>query len=144
MLETPTESRLRDQVARIPEVWLVYLYGSVARGDASERSDIDFGVYLDEGLTPLAMGRLRIELIGHFVEITRQDAVDLVVMNRASICQQFEVIKPSKPLFVRDESKRIDIEARIMSEYLDWKYYEETHAEIFLAKIRERGESLRV
>ena len=43
-------SHARDAVlGMLPDVWAVYLYGSVARGDAGPRSDLDLAVLLPPG-----------------------------------------------------------------------------------------------
>lgn len=47
---------------------------------------------------------------------------DVRILNTAPIEFQFEIIKKGKVIFSRDESRRIDYEADLISTYLNLKY----------------------
>ena len=54
------------------------MFGSVARGDATEASDIDFLVDLDEGRTLLDLGGLLMDLrdlLGHDVDVVTESSL---------------------------------------------------------------------
>ena len=67
---------------RVP-VTLGILYGSHARGEATERSDIDIAVEFDEGLSSVERTRARLDLIEQLnVELETDDA-DVLPLSRA-------------------------------------------------------------
>ncbi|WP_094227151.1 type VII toxin-antitoxin system MntA family adenylyltransferase antitoxin [Methanolobus psychrotolerans] len=120
-------------------VELAYLFGSVSEGKAGARSDIDIGVYLSGTLTKVQRNHKRIELIGSLATLLKSDKVDLLVINDTSPVLSFEIIKPNVLVFERDQDLKVDVEQRIMSTYLDWKYYEDRLNRNFLKRIMEKG-----
>lgn len=120
-------------------VELAYLFGSVAEGKAGALSDIDIGVYLSGTLTKAERDRKRIELIGKLMALIKSDRVDLQVINDTSPVLSFEIIRPNVLIFERDSDLKVDVEQRIMSVYLDWKYYEDRLNQNLLKRIMEKG-----
>ncbi|WP_319508855.1 nucleotidyltransferase domain-containing protein [uncultured Methanolobus sp.] len=120
-------------------VELAYLFGSVSEGKAGVLSDIDIGVYLSGSLTKSQRNHKRIELIGSLTTLLKSDSVDLLVINDTSPVLSFEIIKPNVLIHARDHSLRVDVEHRIMSTYLDWKYYEDRLNQNLLKRIMEQG-----
>lgn len=121
------------------DVELAYLFGSVAEGKAGELSDIDIGVYLADTVTKAQRGLMRIELISGLTALLGSDRVDLLVLNDTPPVLSFEIIRPNVLVFERDSSLKVDVEQRIMSVYLDWKYYEDRLNRNLLKRITERG-----
>ncbi len=79
---------LRRNIPEIVEglpVRLVYLHGSVARGEATPLSDVDLALVCDEGLSP----RERLEVIFHVTaELSRRAGIaeaDVRVINDAPL-----------------------------------------------------------
>jgi predicted nucleotidyltransferase len=120
-------------------VELAYLFGSVAEGRAGDLSDIDIGVYLSDTLINTERSHKRIELIGRLMSLLRTERVDLLVINDISPVLKFEVIRPNVLIFERDRGLKMDVEQRIMSVYLDWKYYEDRLNQNLLKRIMEKG-----
>ena len=121
------------------DVKIAYLFGSSTKNNVRKLSDIDIGVLLDESLTEVKISELRLKLISDLTSILRTNKVDLVVMNNAPLLLNYEIIKSNYPIFIRNESERIDFECRIMSKYLDRRYYDKRHYKIFLSKVAKRG-----
>ena len=120
-------------------VKLAYLFGSVAEGKEGKLSDVDLAVFLDESLSKLERFRLQLKLISELTSILKTDRIDLTVMNNAPLTLNYEIIKANHPLLVRDEGQKIDFEHRILSCYLDRRYYDKRWAAEFLKKVAERG-----
>ncbi len=120
-------------------VELAYLFGSMAEGKAGILSDIDIGVYLSGSLTKAQRNHKRIELIGSLATLLQSDSIDLLIINDTSPVLSFEIIKPNVLIHARDHSLRVDVEHRIMSTYLDWKYYEDRLNQNLLKRIMEQG-----
>ncbi|MDI6896404.1 type VII toxin-antitoxin system MntA family adenylyltransferase antitoxin [Methanocella conradii] len=136
---TDIDKKLSEFFNKQERVKLAYLFGSTAKGKAGGLSDIDIAVVLDESLNKKERFDLQLKLISELAGVLNTDKVDLVVMNDAPISLQYEIIKASRPLLVRNESKRIDLEHRILSRYLDRRYYEKRWAADFLRKVAEKG-----
>ncbi len=118
---------------------LAYLFGSAARGKEGKLSDIDLGVYLTEILSKKERFEKRLELISDITSVLKTNKLDLIIMNDASISLNFEIIKANNPIFVRNETKKIDVEVLIMAKYLDRRYYEKRASDIFLSKVLRNG-----
>jgi hypothetical protein len=121
---------IRDYLARQPEVVLVYLYGSYATGRVWAESDLDIGVLFEnEGTAPQPFR----QALHHAAELqsqARQVQVDLRELNGAPIEFLMQVIKPGRCLYARSERERVEFEARVIRDYLDFKpvldeYYRE-------------------
>lgn len=107
-----------------PQVQVLWLYGSRANGTAGPASDWDLAVAFDpiKQSGPLGTAlenRLRPELLA--LEWQRalglaEGKLSVVDINQASIPLAFAVIDANRPLYSRDEGRRLQEEARIMSQ----------------------------
>lgn len=121
------------------DVRLAYLFGSSAKGVRGKLSDVDIGVLVDESLNKDKVFELQLKLISDLTSILRTDKIDLVIMNDAPTSLNYEIIKAKSYILVRNESGRVEFECRVMSEYLDRRYYDKRHAELFLKKVAKKG-----
>ena len=131
--------QLGDDISRIPEIVLVYVFGSVASGTANGSSDLDIGIYTRNKIDKKHVGLFKLRMIDFFVSRLKIDRVDVIIMDYAPVTLNFEIIKPNYLIFSRDESTRIDFEHYIMSRYLDQRYYDLRHAAQVRHDVRERG-----
>ncbi len=116
-----------------------YLFGSAAKEKTGKLSDVDIGVLLDEGLSKDGMFEIRLRLIRDLKPILKTDKIDVVVMNKAHVSLNYEIIKANKHLFVRNKAEKVEFEHQIMLRYLDRCYYDKRHSKLFLKKVAERG-----
>lgn len=78
MLAVEDVRRHRDEILQIAErrgAHNVRIFGSVARGEADERSDVDFLVELEPGRSLLDLGGLLMDLqqlLGHPVDVVTE------------------------------------------------------------------------
>jgi predicted nucleotidyltransferase len=75
---------------------LLLLFGSRARGDASERSDWDFGYVARPDFDPL-------ELSARLVEVLGTDRVDLADLNRAGALVRFRAARDGLVVFAAND-----------------------------------------
>jgi predicted nucleotidyltransferase len=106
-----------EAAADMPEIQLVYLFGSQITGNIGPASDYDFGVLLD---SMADWPQIRAELRHRLAEALGTGRIDLVLLNQAPIELAFAVIAQGEPLFERDIATRVEYEARIMSLYGDY------------------------
>lgn len=95
----------------MPNVRLIYLFGSQADGSATPSSDIDIAVLLDKKMNPVA----RFDLEQTLAIELNQD-VDLVDLLMASTVLQNQVIMNGELLF-GSENEQTKFEMQIMSMY---------------------------
>ena len=115
---TPIEARLRDFFAGDPRgAVAVYLFGSVARGEARPDSDIDVGIlFAAEPPATLDAPQFAVEAeLERF--LGRQ--VQVVALNRASADLVHRVLRDGRLVLDRDRSARIRFEVRSRNEYFD-------------------------
>jgi predicted nucleotidyltransferase len=94
-----------------------YLYGSLARGQEHQKSDVDIAV-LHATEPPATLDGLGVEL-GAALERRLGRPVDLVVLNRASIDLIHRVLRDGILLHERDPAARIRFEVKARNEYFD-------------------------
>lgn len=107
-----------------PQVQVLWLYGSRAKGTAGPASDWDLAVAFDpiKQSGPLGTAlenRLRPELLA--LEWQRalglaEGKLSVVDINQAPIPLAFAVVDANRPLYSRVEGRRLQEEARIMSQ----------------------------
>jgi hypothetical protein len=124
--------RIRECLKKHDEVELAYLFGSSASGRTGKLSDVDVGIYLSEDLN-------RLELMGELTSLLKTDEIDLVIMNRASVSLNYEIIKCNRPIYVKNRGKKVEVEHEILSKYLDRRYHDKLYYEIFRRRVIEGG-----
>lgn len=130
--------KLADFFRGQKDVGVAYLFGSVAEGKTGPLSDIDVAVYLDEKMNKSERGDKKLSLINEISGVLGTDNFDLVVMNDISHTFNYEIIKHGKVLS-SDEGVRVEMETKILSQYLDRRYYDIRHMESFLERVSGRG-----
>lgn len=113
-------SRLREYFeANARGVVCVYVFGSVARGTARGRSDIDVAVLLERDPPPTLAGSA--VSLGGDLERYLGYPVDLVVLNRASVDLVHRVLRDGLLVFDPRPRERIQFEVRARNAYFDLK-----------------------
>jgi len=115
---------------------LIYLFGSKATGRYSKLSDIDIAVLLNNG-EDFNLKNLLLDLIFEFSKLFRSDKIDLVILNKASLAVQYNVISNGKILYELNIETRCNYETNLISLYLDFKRYEDEYYEVMHKQILE-------
>lgn len=112
------ESALRELLAGRPAgLSAVYLFGSRARGTATETSDVDLAVLYAEAPPPGLEG-LGLDLEAE-VERAIGLPVQIVVLNGAPADLVHRVLRDGRLLVDRNPSQRIQFEIRARNEFFD-------------------------
>jgi uncharacterized protein len=120
----PSPPELRDAIARVlarvPEVAVAYVFGSVARGEARADSDLDVGLVYAAGAGG-AHGRVVDACLGPLMAETGFAAIDLIdleaqgpIFAHAALCESALVYESSR-------SRRVDFESETFSRALDFR-----------------------
>ncbi|MGI1944744.1 type VII toxin-antitoxin system HepT family RNase toxin [Shewanella glacialipiscicola] len=112
--------QLNALAASHPEVAVLWLYGSQAKGNASEHSDWDLAVALDPVKAESVLDtRIRAELLAMDWQRAlglAEGKLSVVDINLAPIPLAFGIINANKLIFSRDEGRRMQEASRIMSQ----------------------------
>lgn len=109
---------------------VIYLFGSAARNELRQDSDIDIGILTDEEIEPYTCFMKAQELSDIF-----KREVDLINLNMSSTVFKAQVVGNGKNIYCRDDTKRMYFEMRSLKEYALLN----EEREVVINKIRERG-----
>lgn len=123
--------RLRQFFQKETAVLFCYLFGSVASGTTTPKSDIDLAVYLDPDKSK-DLFKSRLELITKTSTLLKKD-IDIIVLNTAPPFLKHVVFREGILLFDRNPSQRIDFELKATNEYFDYKPILELYRQRLLA-----------
>lgn len=116
------------------EIELTILFGSRARGDNKDNSDLDLAFLLNLNFfKKINVIELRIDLINYFSELTEFKS-DIIILNSAKPLLKFQVLKYGEVIYVNDDFNYESYFSKSIREYFDFKYYKEYHYK----KMRER------
>lgn len=126
-MDLATFTRLQAYFSREKPIPAAYLFGSRASGRFCADSDIDVAVILPPGLSA-EDAFWESAAIKEDLETTfRPTKVDVLDMERIPCRITHEVLKTGVLITQNDESRRVEVEARRQSEYLDFlprlRYY---------------------
>jgi hypothetical protein len=131
--------KLEQFFAARPEVMLAYIYGSFLHRE--DWRDLDIAVWIDEGLLDVGCDPFDHSLrLGAGLEafLGRPGIeVDLRPLNDAGLPFQYEVTGTGRLVKRRDEETRVLYEARVMTEYLDFKWLLDMYDQALFKEIRQ-------
>ena len=113
-------ARLARALESRSEVLEAYLFGSRARGDAHRQSDVDVAVYIDEAQAKAGPFGYQADLTTHLMAALGTDAVDIVVLNKASILLYHRVLRDGVRLLSRDLRATTTRAGLALSRYFDF------------------------
>jgi predicted nucleotidyltransferase len=118
-----------EAAAREPAVLAAYVFGSRARDEACDRSDLDVAVLETPGvsLSLEAEDRLR-RAIAHATGLP----VDLARLGPASPVLAFEVLQGGRRVYARDAEQVDEQEERLLRRYLDTEHLRRVQREYLL------------
>ena len=126
---------IKEVVEKDKEVLFAYLYGSSISQSIPFNSDIDVAVYLKPSDMKSYI-REEERLTNALISKLHNDKIDLRILNILPFLLQYNVIKEGIPIFVRDESERVDFEIRVMSRFFELKPYLEEYKRMFSLRVQ--------
>jgi uncharacterized protein len=116
-VEPSLEQRIVDVFALREGVVAVYIFGSIARGNAKPDSDVDVAV-LFTSPPPQRLDGPRLVIEGE-LERALGRTVDLVVLNDVPVDLRIRVLRDGRLLIDRDRAARIAFEVQTRNEAFD-------------------------
>lgn len=100
----------------------VYLFGSQAIGEATDKSDLDLAVLLKPAAAGDAASH-RFTLFAACSRALKRNDIDLVILNTArNLILQDEIIRTGIVLYSDDRDARLDYELKTQHQALDFRY----------------------
>ena len=122
MLTKEIIEKIREICGKYQQIKLLYIFGSVARGDEGPLSDYDFAVYLAE-IDRQKRFDMKLELAGELSSLLKSDKVDVAVINDTdNINLKYEIISDGKLIYEKMPFK-ILVEPKIMNEFFDFRAF---------------------
>ena len=124
------------EAEKICNINFAYLFGSYARGEENENSDIDIAIMPDiTGIDKKSEIFMRGNLIELGKSIFEKD-VDIVFLSVDSVFLKYKIVCEGK--VIKDSDDRIDFESLALREYFDFQYYSDYYNKQML-KFSNRG-----
>lgn len=119
------QTRLNQLFAQSP-VNAAYLAGSLSnRATFGQLSDIDVAILLMDQIKTDQFLDYQLYFLSELTKRLESDAVDVVILNQASLLLKLQVIKYGQILFSRNEKQRVSFETKAVMDYLDFKKFDE-------------------
>jgi len=117
-------------------VVLCYLFGSVARGEEHQESDVDIAVLFDKDIKKENFLQKEGELISLFSRIFPEREINLVNLAIASplLCQN--AIIEGKLIYAKDENERILFQIRTLHQYEEYSHLSDIYNLVLKEKIK--------
>jgi predicted nucleotidyltransferase len=116
--------RLKGQKSlftRYSELAVVYLFGSMGRGDPRDDSDVDIGlVFQRRGDTAIDHHRSIGDLASRLEQVVFPHRVDLVVLEEQGLVFCLNALSEGIALYVADRTRQVDFESDVYVRALDF------------------------
>jgi len=119
--------QIRKTFSQDPDIDVLYLFGSYATGTSTPLSDLDFAVLFSPHVIEHEYFQKRLQLITDLMSLTRVDAVELIVLNKAPLVVSYKAIAPHEIVIDNNSRRRIRFEVRVMQRYLDLRPFRRYH-----------------
>ena len=129
---------LAAYLADQPDVDAAYLFGSVARGQANQLSDVDVAVLLTPGINAEAAAERQVALMVALNRFSDRE-IQVTLLNAAPPLLAYEIVREGRLLCERDPLARIGFEVRSMKFYFDLQPAFRTYDRELAKRIREVG-----
>ncbi len=128
------KEKIGEIVSRFEDVDVAYVFGSFL--DCDRFNDIDVAIVISREMNPYRRFKFAMEIARKLErEIKPRFEFDVKILNYSPVEFQHEVIKKGRMVFIRDENRRIEYEAKLISTYLDVKDMYEFLDKKFLARV---------
>ena len=113
--------KIAKTLSKFNEVDLAYAHGSFLKRD--DFNDIDIALLISSNPPiPYECFKFTMKISREIErEVKPGCEVDIKILNYSPLAFQYEVIRDGKPIFIRNDDMHVRYEARVLSEYLDFK-----------------------
>lgn len=116
------KKKLIDILQADTEIAAAILFGSQAKGNTTQESDIDLALLYDKKSIPKPLDLLQFR---QQLSDSMMQEVDIVLLNDASPIIAMQAVKNGIPLLIRDPKSYELFEIKLITEYADVKHMRE-------------------
>lgn len=128
------ERKIGEAISRFDDIDIAYIFGSFL--ESEKFNDIDVAIVLNRDLNAYNGFKFAMLIARELEkEIKPRFEFDVKILDYSPVDFQHEVLKTGIVIFKRDENRRIEYEATLISTYLDLKYMYEFIDRKFLARV---------
>lgn len=129
---------LANYLSNVSQLISAYLFGSYARENQDQMSDVDIALLFYDELSIEQMNKLELSIWQQLTAILQTDEIDLVVLNQAPLSMQFEIIRTGKVICNNDNARRIDFEINTCASYWDFKKIKDEYDGYSLTRLKRK------
>ena len=127
--QTKTLKLIEELASSNPDVEVLWLYGSRARGQASSTSDYDLAIAFTQYIDDPVERRLRPEMLALTWAKKLGVELSIIDINQASVPMAYTIVQDNTVIFGENNYRCMVEEQRIMSKWeLDYCYYRKHYA----------------
>ena len=117
------------------EIIAIYLFGSQAKDRTRPDSDVDLAVLVrPEGQD---LFDLELKLDSQISRLECEHQVEVLVLNRAPVTMQFEIVSTGRLLHSKDENFRTDWEVSMLNRYYDVRPLHKAYDRAYIQRFKE-------
>lgn len=125
-------------LSNVPPLISAYLFGSYAREQQDQVSDVDIALLFHHDLSDEQVDKLELSIWQKLTAILRTDEIDLLTLNQAPLSMQFEIIRTGKVICNNDNNQRIDFELKTCAKYWDFKKLKDEYDSYSLKRLKRK------
>jgi uncharacterized protein YutE (UPF0331/DUF86 family)/predicted nucleotidyltransferase len=126
-----------NQLFQQSPVEAAYLSGSLAsRAAFGEMTDVDIAILLAHQIDTDRFLDYQLYFLSELTKRLESDALDVVILNQASMLLKLQVIKYGQILYSRNETKRAAFEAQAVMQYLDFRQMDDLQNSALSRRLR--------
>jgi len=130
------EKKLIDYLSTKKEIQAAYLYGSMAKGDVWNESDIDIAILTSPLKTRKESFHLRLTYIKELQDLLAKE-VDVVLLRKCGELLSEEIIRRGKLILEADKNAHREFLAHRIIQCVDFKFLEKKAQKGMLQAIKE-------
>ncbi|MBT9135424.1 MAG: hypothetical protein DDT34_00479 [Firmicutes bacterium] len=135
--------KIQDYFRDRDDIYVVYLFGSHAKGTARPASDFDLAVLFKEGLDPHRRFQIKLQITNDLEDLLG-NKVDVVDLRSADLFFIHQVMRHKVVLHERDKSSRIAFEVDYRKRYFDHmpileQYHSQARKRLMVREARFHG-----
>lgn len=127
-----------DVLRRQPRVAAAYVFGSVARGEATKLSDVDIALVLDQDCGALERAVIAREVLAALGRSAPGREFDVHVLNELPAAIAGRAVTDGELVFEADAATRVQAQVAALMAYHDFAWLEERWLREGLAGLRRR------
>jgi len=125
-----------NKVCQKNQIILVYLFGSEARNEAHQESDVDIGILFDKKVNKEDYLIREGKLIDFFSGIYLKKEINIVNLNISSPLLKQNVILEGKLLYKKSNLERIYFQINTLQEYDEYSHLNNIYNEVLNLKLK--------